>query len=129
MATKSTKSKKTIKRKISSCNVYIRASFNNTHISLTDKTGAVLAWASAGKLNFSGARKATPHAATQIMNNILEKIKTFAVHEVNVYVNGVGIGREAALRSLSSSPIIIQSITDITPLPHNGPRPPKKRRV
>ena len=129
MAINPKKSKKTTKKKVLLCMVYIQATFNNTLVTLTDQDGEVLAWASAGKLNFSGARKATPHAASLIMQNIIEKIKNLGVHEVIVKANGVGVGREAALRALASSPVSIQSIVDITPLPHNGPRPPKRRRV
>lgn len=129
MASKKTKTKKSIKKKVTSCTVYIQASFNNTLVTLTDQSGNVLTWSSAGKLNFSGARKATPHAATLVMQSIIEKIKSVGVSEVEVKTNGVGVGRDGALRALASSPVSIQSISDITPLAHNGPRPPKPRRV
>lgn len=126
---KAKKAKKIIRRRLTFANVYIQASFNNTLVTLTDSDGNVVASSSAGMLNFSGTRKATPHAATQVMQSIVSKIKDFGISEVNVKVNGVGVGRDAALRALAASPIIIKTIEDITPIPHNGPRPRKARRV
>lgn len=123
------KIKKKIKLGITSGNIYIQASFNNTHITLTDNSGNILFWSSAGKLGFSGTRKSTPHAATQVMQSVIEKIKEIGIPEIGVLVNGVGTGRESSLRSLASSSVNIKSISDITPIAHNGPRQAKARRV
>lgn len=124
-----TKNKKIIKKRLTQATIYIQATFNNTIISVSDASGDIIIASSAGKLHFAGARKATPYAATLVMQNIIEKIKDIGIHDVRVRINGVGIGREAALRALASSSINIISIEDITPVPHNGPRPPKSRRV
>lgn len=129
MAKTIVKHKKKIKIGISVAYIYIQASFNNTLIYLSDNTGNIIAWCSSGKLGFGGARKATPHAATQVMLNIIDKMKDIGVQEVHIKTNGVGTGREAALRALASSPVNIKTITDLTPMPHNGPRPKKPRRV
>lgn len=132
MATTSptTKKKKTrAKRKIKQGNVYIQSTYNNTIISVTDPTGAVLAWSSAGRVGFSGTRKATPFAAQQAVTNVLEQVAPFGMEEAKVYVKGIGSAREAAIRALSASGIVVSSIRDITPIPHNGVRPPKRRRV
>ena len=123
------KHKKKLKTGISTAIIYLQASFNNTLIYLSDINGNILTWCSSGKLGFGGARKATPHAATQVMLNIIEKMKDIGVQEVTVKTNGVGTGREAALRALASSPVNIKTIVDLTPMPHNGPRPKKARRV
>lgn len=124
-----TKNKKVIKKRLTQATIYIQASFNNTAANVSDANGDIIITNSAGKLHFTGARKATPYAATLVMQNIIEKIKNIDIHDVRVRTNGVGIGREAALRALASSSINIISIEDITPVPHNGPRPPKPRRV
>ena len=109
--------------------VYILSSFNNTQVSMTDSTGNVLAWASAGSTGFKGARKSTPYAATQVTNNVLEKIRPMGVTHVEVRVSGIGAGRDAALRAFATSGLTVHTVRDITPLPHNGCRPPKARRV
>lgn len=132
-----TKSKKAVqsrKRKTTRKNVglgvvYILSSFNNTQISITDSTGNVLAWSSAGSCGFKGARKATPYASSQIANSVLEKIKPMGITHVEVRVSGIGAGRDSALRAISTSSLTIHTIKDITPLPHNGCRPKKARRV
>lgn len=108
---------------------YIKASYNNTMITITDPSGAVLAWSSAGHKGFKGPKKATPYAATQIAYDVLEKIKPYNVKSVDVYVKGIGHGRESAIRTLNAGGLKVESIRDITPIPHNGPRPPKPRRV
>ncbi|MBU4369565.1 30S ribosomal protein S11 [Patescibacteria group bacterium] len=108
---------------------YIKASYNNTIVSLTDPSGNVLAWASAGKLGFKGPKKATPYAASVIVRNVVEKVKETGLKEVQVFIKGVGMGRESAVRSLYSNGLNILSIKDITPLPHNGCRSRKARRV
>ena len=108
---------------------YIQATYNNTIVSLTDPAGNVLSWASAGKLGFKGAKKATPYAASVIVKNAVEQVKKYYLKDVQVFVKGVGTGRESAVRSLYSNGLNILSIKDITPLPHNGCRPRKSRRV
>ncbi len=96
---------------------------------MTDPSGNVLAWASAGKLGFKGPKKATPYAASVIVRNVVEKVKETGLKEVQVFIKGVGMGRESAVRSLYSNGLNILSIKDVTPLPHNGCRPKKLRRV
>lgn len=117
------------KRLISKGKAYINATYNNTVITITDMSGNVLVWSSAGSQGFKGPKKSTPYAATQIAEQIVQKLKPFNLKELDVYVKGIGHGRESAIRSLSNGGLIIKSIKDITPIPHNGPRPPKPRRV
>lgn len=109
--------------------VYIQASYNNTLISLTDDSGNLLAQASAGSLGFKGPRKATPYAANRIVETLGEKMKKVGLRDVTVFVKGIGSGREAAVRALVGQGLNITSIKDITPIPHNGPKAPKPRRV
>lgn len=116
-------------KKIDVGRVYINASYNNTLISVTDDQGNMLAWASAGGLGFSGPKKATPFAASKIIATLAEKLKKSGPMNINVLVNGVGGGRDSALRSLANQGFNILSVRDVTPVPHNGPRPPKVRRV
>jgi small subunit ribosomal protein S11 len=108
---------------------YIQATYNNTIITITDPNGNVLTWSSAGHMGFSGPKKATPYAASQIVRDVAEKAKTYGVRELMVFVKGVGSGRESAVRTLNASGFQILGIKDMTPIPHNGPRPPKPRRV
>lgn len=108
---------------------YINATYNNTIITLTDPQGNVLAWSSAGLIGFKGTKKSTPFAATKVGEVIAEQGKRVGLKEVSIFVKGVGSGRESAIRSLGSHGLNIVSIKDITPLPHNGCRPPKVRRV
>ena len=110
--------------------VHIQASFNNTIITVTDSAGAVLSWSSAGGIGFKGSRKGTPFAATQAAMAAGHAAKAFGVRSVEVKVKGPGAGRESAIRALQTSVgLDIKSIRDVTPIPHNGCRPPKKRRV
>lgn len=110
--------------------IYISASFNNTLATVTDSEGNVLAWQTAGSSGFKGTRKATPYAATVTVEKLLSKVKDeIGMKELEVYVKGPGVGRDAALRAIRSSGIKVSLIADVTPLPHNGPRPKKKRRV
>ncbi len=125
--TASRKSKKS--RKVREGAVYIQSSYNNTLISVTDAQGNVLAWSSAGRVGFAGARKATPFAAQKVMADVVERLKPFGMEEVKVFVRGIGSAREAAVRSLSIAGLAITAIRDITPIPHNGVRAPKRRRV
>ena len=108
---------------------HITASFNNIIISLTNKTGQVIAWSSAGKMGFKGSKKNTPYAAQTAAADAAKKAFDAGLKRVDVYVKGPGAGRESSIRALSQSGIEIVMIRDVTPLPHNGCRPPKKRRV
>ena len=117
------------KRKISRGNIYIKSTYNNTVITITDLNGNTIAWASAGHLGFKGPKKATPYAATSIMRNAIEKVKDTGLSEVDVYVRGIGGGREASIRAIGNAGLEVSLIKDVTPLPHNGCRPKKVRRV
>ncbi len=127
--TEPAKKKSKARRKVKQGNVYIKSSYNNTLVSVSDAQGNVLAWSSAGRVGFAGARKATPYAGTQVMQNILEQLKPFAMEEVRVFVKGIGSAREACVRALSVSGLQITALRDVTPIPHNGVRPPKRRRI
>ena len=109
--------------------VYVNASYNNTTVTVTDDKGNVLAWATAGALGFSGPKKATPFASSKVIATIAEKIQATGPHDLHVIVKGIGSGRDSAIRSLIAHGFNILSIKDATPVPHNGPRPPKVRRV
>jgi len=125
-----TKTKKNIKKEAKQVKIYVSASFNNTLVTITDVDGATLSWGSSGAAGFKGTRRATPYAATTAIEKTIAKIKTdMGVDEAEVYVKGPGAGRDAALRAIRASGIKISLIADITPVPHNGPRPSKKRRV
>ncbi len=121
--------KKKIKKKISRGQAHIQATYNNTIVTLTDQTGAVLAWSSAGLNGFKGPKKATPYAAGIIVKNASERAKEYGLQEVEVFVKGVGAGREGAIRALHANGLAVVSIKDLTPIPHNGCRPKKTRRV
>lgn len=108
---------------------HIQATYNNTIIAISDEKGNILAQSSAGALGFSGAKKATPFAAARVAETVVEKIKKSGIQEIMVRVSGVGSGRDSAVRALANHGLNIISIRDITPLPHNGPRPKKVRRV
>ena len=108
---------------------YIQATFNNTIVTLTDPSGNVIAWSSAGANGFKGSRKSTPFAAQMTAENAARRAQEHGLRQVDVFVKGPGSGREMAVRSLQSSGIMVISITDTTPIPHNGCRPPKRRRV
>ena len=121
--------KKTNKKRVSEGIAHIHASFNNTLINITDKQGNTLAWASAGGQGFRGSRKSTPFAAQKAAEVVGEKVKLNGIESLEVEVRGPGSGRESAIRGLNDSGFIITKITDVTPIPHNGCRPPKRRRV
>ncbi len=109
--------------------VYVSASFNNTLVTVTNEKGEVLVWGSSGASGFKGTRRATPFAATTAVEKVVKKAKDdFGVKEVEIYVKGPGAGRDAALRAVRAAGVKISLIADITPIPHNGPRPKKKRR-
>ena len=116
-------------RKVDQGYVYVNASYNNTVVTVTDLKGNVVAWASAGSLGFSGPKKATPFASSKVIAAIVEKIQNTGPKEVSVVVKGIGSGRDSAIRSLINQGFNILSIKDVTPIPHNGPKPPKVRRV
>lgn len=109
--------------------VHIHATFNNTIISITDTAGGVVAWASAGKVGFKGSRKSTPFAAQLAAENAAKEALALGMRRVEVWVKGPGSGREASIRSLAAAGLEISGIRDVTPIPHNGCRPPKRRRV
>lgn len=121
--------KKKIKRKLSKGVVYIRSSFNNTVITLTNLKGDTLAWSSAGASGFKGARKGTPFAAKLAIETILKRCFDFGIVQIKIFITGPGPGRETVIRSLQKVGLQIILIRDITPIPHNGCRPPKKRRI
>lgn len=109
--------------------VYIQSTYNNTIITLTDDKGSIVIWSSAGALGFKGPKKATPFAASRVIETILEKTRNLGIREVGVFVRGVGGGREGAIRALANQGLEISFIKDVTPVPHNGCRAPKPRRV
>ena len=108
---------------------YVHASYNNTIITITDSSGNVISWASAGAIGFKGAKKSTPFAASRVAEILMEKIAKTGIKNLEVFVRGIGSGRDSAIRSLASRGLNIVSIEDITPLPHNGCRPKKPRRI
>jgi small subunit ribosomal protein S11 len=121
--------KKKIRRNVNKGIAYIKATFNNTIVTMTDAGGDVLCWATAGTVGFKGSRKSTPFAAQRAAETVAEKAAKVGVREVEIRVKGPGAGRESAITGLQASGMSIKSIEDITPLPHNGCRPPKRRRV
>ncbi|MBM3775841.1 MAG: 30S ribosomal protein S11 [Acidobacteria bacterium] len=121
--------KKKEKRTLHSGVVYIQATFNNTIITIADQEGNVVAWSSAGSLGFRGSRKGTPFAAQQAALTAANKAAETGLRSVDVRVSGPGSGRESAVRALATAGIDVRAIRDVTPIPHNGCRPPKKRRV
>lgn len=117
------------KKKLSSGIIFVKATYNNTRITFTDNNGNVIMWASSGNLGFKGAKKGTPFAASKVVELITDKAKLIGVKSVDVQVKGVGGGRESAIRTIASKGFEINSIKDTTPIPHNGPRARKPRRV
>ncbi|MBI3255409.1 MAG: 30S ribosomal protein S11 [Candidatus Andersenbacteria bacterium] len=117
------------KVKVKTGAIHIQSTYNNTIITATDEQGNVLAWSSSGRVGFAGARKATPYAAQQIVTHLMEQLKPIGLSEVRIFVRGIGGAREAAVRALSAAGMTIIAIRDITPIPHNGVRAPKRRRV
>ena len=123
------KAKKDKKKNIAEGKVFIQATFNNTIVTITDLMGNTISWASAGALGFKGAKKSTPFAAQTTAESAASKAKEQGLREVHVLVRGPGVGSEAAIRAFGILGIRVRTIKDITPIPHNGCRPPKKRRV
>jgi len=122
-------SKKKIRKTVPLAHAYVTATYNNTIITVTEPNGNVLAWASAGVCGFKGTRKSTPYAATVTAEKVVEKIAPYGVKSLKVFINGVGTGREQAVRGLHSSGLELEAIFDTTPIPHNGCRKKKSRRV
>ena len=120
---------KKAKRQILKGRAVVKCTYNNTIISLADSNGNTLGWASSGLLGFKGAKKATPYAATQVVANVSEKVRKYGLRELEVFVKGVGSGREASIRALANNGFELLMIKDETPIPHNGCRPKKPRRV
>ena len=118
-----------VKRSVARGLAYVHASFNNTIVTMTDPQGNVVNWSSAGAVGFKGARKSTPFAARQAAQQAAKVAMDSGMVEVDIFVKGPGPGREAAIRALQATGLRVRSITDVTPIPHNGCRPPKKRRV
>lgn len=118
-----------VKQRVEMGRIYIAVSYNNTTITATDNKGNVLAWVTAGSLGFSGPKKATAFAASKVAEAVAEKLQRSGPSSIEVYIKGIGGGRDSALKALASRGFDILAVKDITPIPHNGPRPPKVRRV
>ena len=125
----STKQKQKDKRQVAHGHAYVHSTFNNTIVTVTDPQGNALCWASAGNVGFKGSRKGTPFAAQLAAESAAKKVADHGMESVDVFVSGPGGGRETAIRSLHAGGLEVRSIRDVTPVPHNGCRPPKKRRV
>jgi small subunit ribosomal protein S11 len=121
--------KKKEKKSVYEGNVYIQATFNNTIVTITDLNGNAISWASSGGLGFRGAKKSTPFAAQSIAEQAVQKALNVGLREVHVYVKGPGVGRESAIRQLGAQGLKVRTINDVTPIPHNGCRPRKARRI
>ena len=129
MAQKKRKGGKKEKKVVHSGAAYIQATFNNTIITITDQSGNAVAWASAGGQGFKGSRKGTPYAAQIAADVAAKKAMGFGMRQINVFVKGPGAGRESAIRALQAAGLEVSFIKDVTPVPHNGTKPPKRRRV
>lgn len=128
-STRRTAAARKTKRTVSSAQVHIFASFNNTIVTITDPQGNTLTWGSSGSAGFKGSRKSTPFAARLAAEQAMKAAQSMGVQEVDMIVKGPGPGRESAIRAVQSTGVRVRSISDVTPVPHNGCRPPKKRRV
>jgi len=129
MARRVARSKKRERKNIENGVAHIKSTFNNTVVTITDTKGNTISWASAGGVGFKGSRKSTPYAAQQAAENAAKEAMEHGLKEVEVMVKGPGAGREAAIRSLQAAGLEVNIIKDVTPIPHNGCRPPKRRRV
>ncbi|MCE0556536.1 MULTISPECIES: 30S ribosomal protein S11 [Motilimonas] len=129
MAKAPTRARKRVKKQVADGMAHIHASFNNTIVTITDRQGNALSWATAGGSGFRGSRKSTPFAAQVASERAAEAAKEYGLKNVEVFVKGPGPGRESSIRALNAAGFRITNITDVTPIPHNGCRPPKKRRV
>jgi len=126
---RATRAKKRERKNVPVGHAHIQSTFNNTIVTITDTTGNVISWGSAGLVGFKGSRKSTPFAASQTAELAARKAMEHGVRQIEVYVKGPGAGREQAIRSLQAAGLEVTAITDVTPIPHNGCRPPKRRRV
>ena len=129
MQKKKTKPRKKVAKNVPKAIAHILATFNNTIVTITDPKGDTLCWSSTGTVGFSGSKKSTPFAAGVASENVAKKARDFGVKELEVFVKGPGSGRESAIRSLQAAGLTIRAIKDVTPIPHNGCRAPKRRRV
>jgi len=127
--TRRTTGSRKVKRQMSSAQVHVMASFNNTIITVTDMQGNAVCWGSAGAAGFKGSRKSTPFAARLAAEQVMKTAQGFGIQEVDIIIKGPGPGREASIRAIQGMGITVRSIDDVTPVPHNGCRPPKRRRV
>ena len=123
------RTKKREKKNVPVGHAHIQSTFNNTIVTITDTSGNVISWGSAGLVGFKGARKSTPYAAAQTADGAAPRAMEHGVRQIEVFVKGPGAGREQAIRSLQAAGLEVSAITDVTPIPHNGCRPPKRRRV
>ena len=123
------KVKKKVKKNVQSGIAHVQSTFNNTIVTITDMTGNVISWGSAGLVGFKGSRKSTPYAAAQTADGAAKRAMEHGMRQIEVFVKGPGAGREQAIRSLQTAGLEVTAITDVTPIPHNGCRPPKRRRV
>ena len=121
--------KKKAQRQVTTGQVHVKASYNNTIVTITDTKGDVLAWSSAGSCGFRGPKKATPYAATVVVRELMKKLEGTGLREVEAFVRGVGSGRESSIRALHANGIVVTRIKDVTPIPHNGCRARKPRRI
>ena len=126
---RATRTKKRERKNIPTGHVHIQSTFNNTIVTITDPSGNVVSWGSAGLVGFKGSRKSTPYAAAQTAEGAARRAIEHGMRQVEVFVKGPGAGREQAIRSLQGAGLEVSAITDVTPIPHNGCRPPKRRRV
>ncbi len=126
---RATKTRRRERKNVPMGHVHIQASFNNTIVTITDPSGATVAWGSAGLAGFKGSRKSTPYAAALSADGAARRAMEHGMRQVEVFVKGPGAGREQAIRSLQAAGLEVTAITDVTPIPHNGCRPPKRRRV
>ncbi len=122
-------SAKSVTKKFDRGNVYVKASYNNTIISVTDEKGNLVAWSTAGSLGFRGPKKATPFAASKVVSALTEKLRKAGLQKVSIFLNGIGGGRDSSVRSFVNQGFDVLSIHDVTPIPHNGPKPRKVRRI
>ncbi len=122
-------SAKNVAKKFEKGNVYVKASYNNTIISVTDEKGNIVAWGTAGSLGFKGPKKATPFAASKVVAALTEKLRKAGLQKVTIYLNGIGGGRDSSVRSFVNQGFELLGIHDVTPIPHNGPKPKKVRRI
>lgn len=129
MARKTAKPKKKEKKSFAYGRAYIRSTFNNTTVSIADPSGDVVCWASGGSVGLKGTRKGTPHAAQLAADSVARRAMEYGLKRIDVYVQGPGSGRETAIRSLQAAGLEVSTIHDVTPIPHNGCRAPKRRRV